>query len=275
MPEENRITSTPNKSQPSNKIHFLLGLVSGIAVISLIALIIVLSNKGADQVEEVEEPSQIVEDQQPSEQQTIVDLATAIGLDKQDFESCLNDNRYSEKVDMQTTESDALDPQGRGRIGTPFTVVVGPDGEQIAVSGALPTDFFGFLVDGFLAGEEIDVANLPEQFMQMKDFVSNISEVDVRTIDDNDYVRGSREAKVQLIEYSDLRCGYCQKLHVALLGFASDYTNDELAWTYRHHPIPSISGHEQSPMLAQAAECAGELGGNKGFWDMIDTLFEG
>ena len=46
---------------------------------------------------------------------------------------------------------------------------------------------------------------------------------------------------------------------------------DQVAWIYKHFPLDSI--HSKARAEANAAECAGEQGGNKSFWDYLDRIF--
>ena len=46
----------------------------------------------------------------------------------------------------------------------------------------------------------------------------------------------------------------------------------KLAWVYRQFPIPNL--HPKAPRESEAAECAGDQGGNDAFWKYLDRLFE-
>lgn len=51
----------------------------------------------------------------------------------------------------------------------------------------------------------------------------------------------------------------------------STYKPGEVAWVYRHFPIPSL--HPNATLKAVAAECAGKLAGEDGFWNFVDGYF--
>lgn len=89
-------------------------------------------------------------------------------------------------------------------------------------------------------------------------------------VNDSDYVRGNRNAQVILVEYSDYECPFCKRFHPTMQQVVKDY-GDKAAWVYRHIPL---SFHAKAQKTAEAAECAGELGGNEGFWKMSDAIFE-
>lgn len=86
---------------------------------------------------------------------------------------------------------------------------------------------------------------------------------------DEDYVRGNPDAKITLVEYSDIDCPYCQKFHETAKQIVEAYPND-VNWVYRHFPLPQL--HPDAPKKAEAAECVGELGGNDAYWSFLDKV---
>jgi protein-disulfide isomerase len=93
----------------------------------------------------------------------------------------------------------------------------------------------------------------------------------VDKISSDDRVRGNRDAKVYVIEYSDLECPYCQQFHPTMQRALEEYGND-LAWVYRHFPLDTI--HPRARPAAIASECVYDQGGNDAFWKFIDYVFE-
>jgi protein-disulfide isomerase len=47
---------------------------------------------------------------------------------------------------------------------------------------------------------------------------------------------------------------------------------DKVRWVYKHFPLDQL--HPRADKEAEAAECAGEQGGNDAFWAYVDRLFE-
>jgi len=85
-----------------------------------------------------------------------------------------------------------------------------------------------------------------------------------------DHVKGSRNAQVFLIEYSDFECPFCQRFHPTAQQVVDEY-DGQVAWVYRHFPLRTI--HPKAEAAAQASECAAEQGGDEGFWAFTDVLF--
>lgn len=93
---------------------------------------------------------------------------------------------------------------------------------------------------------------------------------EVLPLQEQDHVRGSRTARILLIEYSDLECPYCKRFHPTLTKMVRE--NPDVVWVYRHFPIESI--HPKAQKEAQATECAAETGGEEAFWKLTDKIFE-
>lgn len=95
----------------------------------------------------------------------------------------------------------------------------------------------------------------------------------MRPISSDDHIRGNPNAKVMIVEYSDMECPFCKRFHTTMQQAMDEYGKDgKVAWVYRHFPLDSI--HSKARSEAIAAECAGELGGNDAFWRYADRFFE-
>ncbi len=70
------------------------------------------------------------------------DIAGEVGVSVADFKTCMSENRYKDKV--QSQYQDAVASGGRG---TPHSIVVTKDGQQIPVSGALPFEQIKSILD--------------------------------------------------------------------------------------------------------------------------------
>ncbi len=76
---------------------------------------------------------------------------------------------------------------------------------------------------------------------------------------------GPRDAKVQLVVFSDFQCEFCKGLATVLKKIRADFPNDVML-AYRHFPVES---HARAVPAAIAAECAAEQGA---FWEYHDKL---
>jgi len=89
-------------------------------------------------------------------------------------------------------------------------------------------------------------------------------------IQSDDYVFGNKNADITLFEYSDFECPFCRKFH-GTAELLVDEFDGQVNWVYRHFPL---SFHDPAATNdAQAAECAGEVGGNDKFWEYAELIY--
>jgi protein-disulfide isomerase len=77
---------------------------------------------------------------------------------------------------------------------------------------------------------------------------------------------GSEKAPVQIIEYADYECPYCQKVSPDLLKIKEQF-GDQVSLVYKDFPLPM---HPNAARAAEGARCAGVQGK---FWEFHDFLF--
>lgn len=92
----------------------------------------------------------------------------------------------------------------------------------------------------------------------------------IKPVIDKDHIRGNINAKLTLVEYSDLECPFCKRFHPTMQDLMKTY-GDKIRWVYRHYPL---SFHQNAQKEAEATECVAELGGNDAFWNFVDKIFE-
>ncbi len=80
-------------------------------------------------------------------------------------------------------------------------------------------------------------------------------------------VRGPRDAKVTIVEYSDFQCPFCVRSQATLKEVLSLY-GDRVRLAFRHVPLPFHAMAEPAAEAAMAASAQGK------FWEMHDALFE-
>jgi protein-disulfide isomerase len=85
----------------------------------------------------------------------------------------------------------------------------------------------------------------------------------------DDHIRGNRNAKVILVEYSDFECPFCARFHPTIAEVAEN--NDDVAWVYRHYPL---AFHPNAQKAAEGSECVADLAGDNAFWVYSDSLSE-
>jgi len=93
----------------------------------------------------------------------------------------------------------------------------------------------------------------------------------IKAVTSDDHIRGSIDAPVKIVEFSDLECPFCKRFHSTLQQVYDEYDGD-VAWVYRHFPLDAL--HPKARKEAEATECAAELGGNEKFWAYLDRIME-
>lgn len=94
--------------------------------------------------------------------------------------------------------------------------------------------------------------------------------IQVAAVTDNDWYKGAEDAPITIVEYSDTECPFCKRFHETMNQIIENY-GDSVKWVYRHAPLDSL--HRKARREAMALECAGDIGGNEGFWAYTDELF--
>ena len=82
------------------------------------------------------------------------------------------------------------------------------------------------------------------------------------------WVYGEPKAEITIVEFSDVECPFCARLHPTLAQLV-DESEGRIKWEYRHLPLPM---HQNAELGAAATECVGEQLGNDAFWDYLDRL---
>jgi protein-disulfide isomerase len=78
---------------------------------------------------------------------------------------------------------------------------------------------------------------------------------------------GSDKAPVQIVEFADYECPYCQKVNDDLRRLREQF-GDQVSLVYKDFPLPM---HPLAAKAAAAARCAGVQGK---FWEFHDALFQ-
>ena len=79
--------------------------------------------------------------------------------------------------------------------------------------------------------------------------------------------KGSMDANVTMVEYSDFQCQYCGAAYPTVKQIVEKY-GDSIKFQYRHFPLPA---HANAQKAAEASECAADQGK---FWDLHDKMFD-
>lgn len=92
----------------------------------------------------------------------------------------------------------------------------------------------------------------------------------IKDVSDDERIRGNKNAKVTIVEYSDFECPFCQRFHPITQELLKIY-GDKIRLVFRDYPLPF---HANAQKEAEAGRCIAELGGSDAFWNYADKIFE-
>ena len=87
-------------------------------------------------------------------------------------------------------------------------------------------------------------------------------------VNETDYLFGSSNASIELVEYGDYQCPYCGRAYPIIKDLLQQ-VGHQVKFVFRNFPLTKI--HPQARMAALAAEAAGLQ--NK-YWEMHDIIYE-
>lgn len=146
--------------------------------------------------------------------------------------------------------------------------------------------FATFLLGGLIVGYLIakassvalmgDITKLDENVQPVQVQVGgDIDEITmpavVEVAQDDDAMIGDTDAPIEIIEFSDYQCSYCQRFHVSTYpDLLKNYIETgKVKFIYRDYPL---TFHANSMNAAAAGECADNEGK---YWEMHDKLLDG
>ena len=98
-----------------------------------------------------------------------------------------------------------------------------------------------------------------------------IEQEKIDSIKEGSYVKWNPDATISWIEYSDLECPFCAKLHNS--GTIEEITEkygDDINMAFKHFPLDF---HANAKPGAELLECAGELWGIDAYYSLVDVSF--
>ena len=191
---------------------------------------------------------------------TLEGYAAALNLDAATFAECLSDTSKLQVVGDQLQRGLDL-----GVNGTPSFFV-----NNKYISGAQPSVVFAEVIAAELAGSPTSLDEYSESIQVLANREPPAFAILDRAPDfANAAIKGSPDATVVIVEFSDFQCPFCRRWYDDTFPEIDRQIGDDVALVFLHFPITQL--HPNAPTVHVAAECAGEQGK---FWEMHDLLFE-
>lgn len=173
-------------------------------------------------------------------------IAKGLGVNTGDFNKCLDNGTFANKVKEESTEG-----QNRGVSATPSFFING-----ILIVGSLPQSDFETVIDAELKNGTGDKVKVSSGDVLKREKITY----------GTGYVKGGKNAKIKIMEYTDFECPYCNRAFPTIEALLTKY-GENISLEYRSFPL---SFHPNAQKAAEAALCAGEQGK---FWEMHDKMF--
>jgi len=184
--------------------------------------------------------------------EAVEDLLKSLDVDAKELATCV-----AEEETAALVQGDYEEGLAAGVQGTPYSLVVDTKtGVTIPVNGGQPFANFKLLIDAILADSP--------------DLADAAVESSISTETSDDFVRGSEDARILVIEFSDIECPFCARFHETMNEALTVYPND-IQWVYRHFPLDQI--HPNARKAAATVECIGEQKGSDAYWTALDAMF--
>jgi protein-disulfide isomerase len=201
------------------------------------------------------------------------------GVDRAKFKAAYSAKKYAAKVDEDLAMSKKI-----GATGTPAFRING-----VTLSGAQPVDKFAEVIDAQLAEAKKLVAsgtkpadvyvtltnkNQVAQPAQPNKPKEDAEEEDKSVwrvlVQDDDPIRGPKDALVTMIIFSEFQCPFCKRVEDTLKQVQAAYPAD-VRFVWKDNPLPF---HPRAKPAATLARFVYKNKGEKAFWDAHDALFE-
>lgn len=182
-------------------------------------------------------------------------IAEQIGSNGKKVQACVSAGTYKNKVQAQSESgSRAMAHLPEQERGTPYNVLINKAGVKVEMAGALPYEMFKQAIDEMLAGK-----------------AKNKSEINLDPITKDDHMLGNPDAEITIVEYTDMECPFCARIHPTLHQIVTDY-GGKVNWVVRHFPLDNL--HPNARTKAEASECVWAQDGDEAFFKYTDKLFE-
>lgn len=98
-----------------------------------------------------------------------------------------------------------------------------------------------------------------------------VAKKSIPAVTDKDHIRGNLNAKIVIVEYTDLECPFCKQFDGTMKKIMDEYgPNNSVAWVIRNFPLQQL--HPNAPRLALASECIASLAGNDAYFKFLDSI---
>jgi len=178
--------------------------------------------------------------------ENLLDYARQLNLDIARFQQRLESGYYKAAVEKDIALADSL-----GIHATPTFFI---NGQKLV--GRQSAERLKQAIDAALDPRNAHAALAPRATTEL------VKELDLS----HSPIRGSKDAPITIIEFSDMQCPYCAAVTPTLRQLMTQYPN-QIKWVFKNFPLDF---HADSQLAHRAVLAAGQQGK---FWEMHDLIF--
>ena len=199
------------------------------------------------------------------EDEDLKGIAEKVGVSWDAVKSAIDGNKFADKFDASIELASDLNARG-----TPHFFING-----VRLSGAQPFENFKKSIDEQLAKAKALVAagtpraKVYDELMKEAKGPPPPEKKDIAAPDATDPVKGGKNAKVLIQEFSDFQCPFCKRVEPTVQAIEKEY-GDKIKIVWRHMPLPF---HKNAPIAAEAAQEVFAQKGSAAFWSFHDQVF--
>jgi protein-disulfide isomerase len=207
--------------------------------------------------------------------------AAEAGVDRAKFKAAYASKKYAAKVDEDLAMAKKVGAQGTPafRINgvtlsgaqpiDKFTEVIDAqlaEAKKLVASGTKPADVYVTLTNKNQAAQPAQAAAAAKKGDDAEEDDKSVWKV---LVQDDDPIKGPKDALVTMIVFSDFQCPFCKRVEDTLKQVADAYPND-VRFVWKDNPLPF---HPRAKPSAELARFAYKTKGDKAFWEVHDAIF--
>ena len=186
-------------------------------------------------------------------------LSLVVGCKAQTAASSTPDAALNRRIEVMVRSQFGIPPEVSVALGQRKpSQISGYDSLPITLSHGASKKEIDFLI----SSDNTKLARL-ETFDLAKDPVFNI-DIAGRPI------RGNPDAKVTVINFDDLECPYCARMHTSLFPDTIDRYKDKVRFVYKDDPLTEI--HPWAMHAAVDANCIADTKPGQAYWNFVDYI---
>jgi hypothetical protein len=189
-------------------------------------------------------------------------LSEQVGVSKEKLAQCVKVTNLDEVYNSIMASVDkAMSHIPKDQRGTPYSIVIGPNGFMTDVRGAATYEQMSQVV---ASAREEKLAEVVDGTKTVT--ITELYKGTVTLSEPTDHILGNPNAPITIIEYSDFECPYCKQFQPVMERIIKE--SPDVKWVYRNYPL-----HQHSFEKLVAAECVAKIKGNDAYWKYGDLLF--